>query len=116
MAAGSQEHASTPMLQSDLAKEEDPAPTTSIPMPSTLTSDFVRSWAPKVLMCQAIRGELMGVDEHVRYVKASADFNLILLTFFSFVPKSGKRISMPIFGCTSDHRDASLSIDQGSRG
>ena len=37
----------------------------------------------------------MGMDEHVRYVEWSDDSDLIFLTFFSFVPKSGKRFSIP---------------------
>ena len=68
----------------------------------TLQLKYVRSWAPKVLMCQAI-GELLSYWDKSKlsfdpfiplYNKKTAWDFLILFTFFSFVPQSGTRISM----------------------
>ena len=66
----------------------------------------IRSWAPKVLMCQATGGlegllisywdeSKLSFDSFISlYDKGTSWDFLILFTFFSLVPKSGKRISM----------------------
>ena len=67
--------------------------------------DNIRSWAPKVLMCQAILGvhgslsyrdiSKQSFDLFIELYDKGMSWNFhILFTFFSFVPKSGKRISV----------------------
>ena len=67
--------------------------------------DGQRSWAPKVLMCQAILGvhgslsywdiSKQSFDSFIQlYDKETSWHFHILFTFFSFVPKSGKRMSV----------------------
>ena len=72
---------------------------------SLRVSGKLRSWAPKVLMCPAMGGlgrllsywdeSKLSFDSFILlYDKGTSWDFLILLTFFSSVPKSGKRISM----------------------
>ena len=65
-------------------------------------ASVVRSWTPKVLMCQAIKGLLGYRDEskqlfdlfiHYMAIERLGTFSFFLPSF-SFVPKWGKRISM----------------------